>query len=212
MFLVIVPWCAHTTKCVLIENCGRPYRADLNTLTHTDKKTTHANKNCILSGKWRPCLGSPSIHTPKLQKMSITAIDLIASPAASCTIISFRSQNCSGPSKDPSCGRAVRPPCTPQPLYPSPGWTPALLTPCSARRVPARVLERERASVSCAMLSEAYRAKLQCRWHPPPSSAPLSAPPAAAGPPDQARRGCGELQLRRAAQARGMARRAQGST
>lgn len=116
MFLVIVPWCAHTTKCVLIENCGRPYRADLNTLTHTDKKTTHANKNCILSGKWRPCLGSPSIHTPKLQKMSITAIDLIASPAASCTIISFRSQNCSGPSKDPSCGRAVRPPCTPQPL------------------------------------------------------------------------------------------------
>ena len=122
--------------------------------------TEHTPTKTVLSGKWRePCLGSPSIHTQQnWSKMSITAIDRIAPPRSG----SILYDHLVSVSK----------------LFGSLKGPPALCAP-----VPARVLERERASVSCAMLSEAYRAKLQCRWHPPPSSAPLSAPPAAAGPP-----------------------------
>ena len=128
--------------------------------THADKKTTHANKNRIERKMAEPCLGSPSIHTQQNWSKNVhhREIDRIAPPRSG----SILYDHLVSVSK----------------LFGSLKGPPALCAP-----VPARVLERERASVSCAMLSEAYRAKLQCRWHPPPSSAPLSAPPAAAGPP-----------------------------
>ena len=83
----------------------------------------------------------------------------------------------------------------------------AVLRPPLVRRYPLRARLDTTDRGARLSLSEAYQAKLRCRLHLPPSSAPPPASPAAAAGPGQAPCSpwCGELQLRSAAQSRGWA-------
>ena len=170
-----------------------------------------------------PPPGSPSIHTDQNRRIRLYSKTVVLPPHRDKSQRFVLKGPVVGELSDRQRHPSTPPPAISQDRYKIGSARPAGLLPldlpltlCLCLCAPILYNSGPRAGVlkapSVAMLSEACRARLRCRLHPSPSSAPPSDPPAAAAaagppppsapplaaaaPPDRARRRCGELQLR----------------